>query len=118
MPTLTPSENTGASNTYVPKERAVTPKSSLLGREPAILISTITSLITEVIGLLVAFNVNVTDAQQTAIISTVTAVSGIIFLLGPITRQFVYSPNTTEVEKQEAYEQGLDDGSNGTTMVI
>lgn len=65
-----------------------------LKNEPAVLITTITAVLTEVFGLAFAFGVNVSDAQQTAIISTVTALAGLIALLGPVVRQFVVSPQS------------------------
>ncbi len=69
-------------------------KSTAFRSEPAVIITAFTAVVTEVFGLAIAFGIHVSDAQQTAIISTVTALSALIALLGPIIRGFVYSPRT------------------------
>ena len=102
-----PNESTGASNTH---------NTPLIKREPAVIVSAITGLITEIIGLLVAFNVNVTEAQQTAIISAVTAVSGVIVLVGPIIRQFVYSPDSVN-EIVETLAEPYDETGNWAHVI-
>lgn len=65
-------------------------------KEPATIITAVIALITEVIGLLVAYGIDVSDSQEQAIVGTVTAASVVIFMAGPIIRQFVYSPKTVD----------------------
>jgi len=61
---------------------------TLWSKEPARIIGVVTA----VLALLVAFGVEISTQQQTAILGIVTAV---IFVLGAeITRSQVYSPNT------------------------
>lgn len=79
---------------------------SIVKREPATVISVVTGLITAIIGLLVAFGIDVSQEQQTAIISVVVALSAVIALVGPIIRQFVYSPNSVETIANQQYEAG------------
>lgn len=76
-------------------------------KEPATIISSVVALITEVVGLLVAFGIDVSQAQQTAIIATVTALSGVIALVGPIIRGFVFSPASVEKISGESYAAGV-----------
>ena len=59
------------------------------GKEPAVYISAVTGLLTAIIGVLVAFGVDVSDAQQNAILGCVAAFSTVIVLVGPIIRGFV-----------------------------
>ena len=67
-----------------------------LSKEPATIITLLTGLATEIIGLLVAFGIDVSDAQRTSIIGTLTALCVLIVALGPIIRNYVYSPHSTE----------------------
>lgn len=73
--------------------------------EPALTAATLTALATAIIGLLVAFNVEITDAQRDAILGFIAAAFPIIIMLGGIIRQYV-SP-THKVE--DAYTAGLED---------
>ena len=77
-------------------------------KEPATVVSAITGFITAVIGLLVAFNINVTPDQQNAIVGVVAAMSTMIVMVGPIIRQFVSSPATVEQKKLEAFHEGIE----------
>jgi len=78
----------------------------MFDKEPAVIVSTITALLTAVIGLGVAFGMDITDTQQTAIISVVAPATAVIFLLGPIIRTFVYAPDTVQKKVDEAAVKG------------
>jgi hypothetical protein len=77
-----------------------------MNKEPAALISALVAAISAALGLLVAFNIDITEAQQDAIITTVVAFSALIALVGPLIRQFVYSPNSVEKIAAEQYHAG------------
>jgi hypothetical protein len=62
-----------------------------LSKNAAVLISLITGVVEAVVGLLVAFNVDVTEPQRTAILTLVGAVGAATAVIGPIIRQFVWS---------------------------
>jgi len=65
---------------------------SFLQREPAVVVSTIVSFLTAAVGFGVAFGLDIDDTQRDAIISVVSPAVAMIFLMGPILRQFVWSP--------------------------
>lgn len=69
---------------------------NVLKEEAAIVVSAVIGLITAVTGLLVAFGIDVSEAQQSAIIAAVSALSLVIVAVGPIIRQFVFSQRTTQ----------------------
>ena len=77
-----------------------------MDREPAIIISTVTALLTAFIGAAAAFGLNLTDTQQNAVLSVVAPTVALIFLLGPIIRTFVYSPDTVQKKVDEAASKG------------
>jgi NADH:ubiquinone oxidoreductase subunit 6 (subunit J) len=58
-------------------------------QEPAIYVTAITGLITAIVGVLVAFGIDVSDAQRDSIIGAVVSLSAVIVLMGPVIRQFV-----------------------------
>jgi hypothetical protein len=74
----------------------VQPKDSIFKTEPAFVVSTITAALTAVIGALVAFGLDLSDEQQKAVIGCVAPLVGVIFFLGPVIRNFVYSPHSTQ----------------------
>lgn len=74
----------------------------MFDKEPAVIVSSITAFLTAVIGVAVAFGVEMDDDQQTAVISVVAPVVALIFLLGPIIRTFVYSPDSVQKKVDEA----------------
>ena len=74
-------------------------------KEPLAIIGTIGSLIGAFIVLMQSFGIPVTDEQLGAIQNFVTIASPILIML--IGRQFVFSPNTTEVLTDKAYEAGV-----------
>lgn len=65
-------------------------------KEPATIVAALTGLISAVVGLLVAYNINVTQQQQAAITGVVVAFSAVVVLVGPAIRNFVYSPDKVE----------------------
>lgn len=75
-------------------------------KEPAVIVAAITGLVTAIIGLLVAFNINVTTEQRDAIVTTIASLATVIVLVGPIIRQFVYSPKSTRQIQDRAYVAG------------
>jgi hypothetical protein len=72
------------------------PSTNILKAEPAVAISTITALLTALIGFGAAFGLNLSDDQKNAVIGCVAPAVAVIFLLGPIVRAFVYSPESTQ----------------------
>lgn len=64
-------------------------KLSLFQREPAVIISSITALVTAVIGLAVAFGLPISPDQQTAILAFTGAVLVLIFGNAAVTRKSV-----------------------------
>lgn len=73
-------------------------------QEPATIVSVIVGALTAVIGVLVAFGLDVSDDQRNAIIGAVAPLSAVIALLGPIIRQFVWSPESVKEIVDDAYE--------------
>jgi hypothetical protein len=69
--------------------------------EPALIVGAITAFITAVIAVLVAFNVEMTQAQQNAILGVTAPTVGVILLAAGIIRQFV-RPAATSVSTNEA----------------
>jgi len=72
------------------------PKTNILRTEPAVVISTVTAVLTALIGTGLAFGLNISDDQKNALIGSVAPLVGVIFLIGPVIRTFVYSPASTE----------------------
>jgi uncharacterized membrane protein len=79
---------------------------SIVKREPATVISAVVGLITAIIGLFVAFGIDVSTEQQNAIIGAVVSLSAVIALLGPVIRNWVYSPASVERIADQQYEAG------------
>jgi hypothetical protein len=77
-----------------------------LEKEPAVVVTAITGAISAVIGVLVAFNIDVSQDQQNAILGVVTAFATLIVLLGPILRSYVWSPNSVKEATEQAAETG------------
>lgn len=73
-----------------------------MNKEAATIISSVIALVTAIIGLLVAFGIDINDDRRNAIIATLSAACGVILLVGPIIRQFVFSKNTVNNIAQEA----------------
>ena len=78
-------------------------------REPAVIITSITSVVTAAIGLAITFGFDISDDQQKAILGFLSAFCALLLLLGPIIRTFVYSPNTTKQLVDKAEEAGIKD---------
>lgn len=77
-----------------------------LKAEPAVIVSTLTAVVTAIIGLLVAFGIDVSEEQKNAIITAIGAIVPMIFLTGVIIRQTVYSPATVEKIADAQYRAG------------
>lgn len=71
-------------------------KTNILRTEPAVVISTVTAVLTALIGVGLAFGLDISKERQDALLSSIGPLTGVIFLLGPIIRTFVYSPNSTD----------------------
>lgn len=67
-----------------------------MNREPAVLIGAFTAFTTGVIGLLVAFGVDVSQETQEKVITGAVSIIGAIFVIVPFIRQTVYSPASAE----------------------
>jgi hypothetical protein len=75
--------------------------------EPASLISIITAFLVAVIGLGAAFGLDISEEQRNAVIAVVAPAAGVIALLGPIIRQYVFAPDTVEGVNDKAYAKGV-----------
>lgn len=75
-------------------------------REPAVIISTVTAAFASAIGLAIAFGIDISDEQRDAMLSTLGAMIPLLLLVGPIIRQFVYSPRSVENKVAAAYSGG------------
>ena len=74
----------------------VQPKDNIFKSEPAVVVSTVTALLTAVIGFGAAFGLDVSEEQRNAIIGCVAPAVALIAMIGPVIRQFVYSPESTQ----------------------
>lgn len=75
--------------------------------EPAAIIGGITAFVTAVLALLVAYGVDISQTQQTAILGLVAVVAPLIAALA--IRFKVWSPASVQEVKRDAYRAGLDD---------
>lgn len=82
-----------------------------MDKEAAVITAAVTGVIAAVAGLLVAFNIPITEDQKNAIISTVVAFSILIVAVGPIIRTFVWSKSSVNRIANTQYAAGLDDAS-------
>ncbi len=80
-----------------------------MDKEAAVITTAVTGFIAAVIGLLVAFNINVTPDQKNAIIATVIAFSVLIVAVGPVIRSYVFSKNSVNKIVNVQYRAGLND---------
>ena len=78
-------------------------------REPAVIISTLTAFLTAAIGLGLSFGLNISQEQQDAMLRMLAAMVALIALLGPVIRQFVFSPRSTQQLVNKAEEAGIKD---------
>jgi len=76
-----------------------------MNTEPARLIASITGGVAALITLLVAFGVDLTEDQKTAILGIVAVAAPII--AGLFIRQNVYSPNSVETIAADQYNAGV-----------
>lgn len=68
-------------------------------KEPAVIIGAIASVVTSLVALAVAFGLDLTQDQQTAIVGVVVTVTPLI--VGIITRQYVFAPATVAALEAE-----------------
>jgi len=83
---------------------------SFLQREPAVVVSTLVSFLTAVVGFGVAFGLDIDDDQQQAIIAVVAPSVAVIFAVGPLLRQFVWSPASVKEVRSASVKAGKVDG--------
>lgn len=74
-------------------------------REPSILIGGITAFVTALIGLLVAFGLDIDQQQQTAILGMTAVLAPAVASI--VIRFRVFSPATTERLVDQAYAAGV-----------
>ena len=79
---------------------------NVLKSEPALVVGTFTAFLTELFGLLIAFNIDISDAQQNAVVATVTSAAALIVVMSGIIRQLVYSPESTNKLVDAAHKTG------------
>jgi hypothetical protein len=72
------------------------PKGNVLKTEPAVLVSTVTALLTALIGFGAAFGLDLSEDQRNAVIGVVSPAVAVIALIGPVIRGMVYSPESTQ----------------------
>ena len=60
-----------------------------MNKEPAVIVTSIVAALAEIVGLGVAFGLDISEEQRNAVIATATALAGTIALVGPVIRQFV-----------------------------
>jgi len=65
-------------------------------REPAAIIGAISTAVTAVLALLVAFGIDLTDGQQAAILGVIAGVGPVV--TGILIRRTVYSPATRDAQ--------------------
>ena len=75
-------------------------------QEPAAIIAAIAAFANAAVGCIVAFGINWSQEQQNAILGVVAATTALIALLGPVIRQFVYSPKSTQELVNKAEQAG------------
>jgi hypothetical protein len=85
----------------------------VIKNEPAVTVSAVTALIASSTGLLVAFNINITEAQQDAIVAFSLASFPFILLLGGVIRGLV-SP---AAKVDEAFVEGLETAQSDAVEV-
>ena len=78
-------------------------------REPAVIITTLTTFLTAAIGLGLAFGLDISQEQQDAMLKMLAAMATVIAVLGPVIRTFVFSPNSTQELVNKAEEAGVKD---------
>ena len=79
--------------------------SSPMAREPLAIVGTIGSLIGAFLVMMQSFGIPITDAQSDAINNFVVIAAPLVVAL--IGRQFVWSPESAEKIKNDAYAAGL-----------
>jgi len=84
---------------------------SFLQREPAVVVSTLVSFLTAGVGFGVAFGLDIDDDQQQAIIAVVAPAVAVIFMVGPVLRQFVWSPASVKEVRAASVKAGATDSA-------
>ena len=77
-----------------------------MNSEPAAIIAAIAAFANAAVGCIVAFGIDWSQEQQNAILGVVAATTALIAILGPVIRQFVYSPESAQKLVNTAKEAG------------
>lgn len=85
---------------------------NLAKTEPALVISTLTGFATAIIAAVVAFGVDMSQAQQAAVLGMIAPTVGVIILAGAIIRQFV-RPVAESVSTDKAKEVAQESAAIG-----
>jgi uncharacterized membrane protein len=80
----------------------------MASKEPAAIIGIVGTVVAAALMLLKSFGVDITDDQQNAIRALVGALAPIV--VGLIIRGFVWSPNSVQNAKDDAFVEGVKDG--------
>ncbi len=73
-------------------------------KEAAVITTTVTAFLVALLGFLAAFGLDVSEDQKDAIVKMVIPTAGIILVIGPVIRQFVFSKRSTLTLVDKAYE--------------
>ena len=74
-------------------------------KEPLITVGSIVAVVSAILVFLKSFGVDITEEQQDAIRNLVAVLAPLV--LAFVARQFVFSPNTVEGIRDEAYAAGI-----------
>lgn len=74
----------------------------LLQKEPAVVISTVVAALTQLFLVMDVFGWELTPGLREDVIGGVQPIVMIVFLLGPVIRQFVFAPATVRKEVEQA----------------
>ena len=85
--------------------------------EPALMVTSATAIVLAVVGLLVAFGVNVSDEQQDALLALVAALVPILPLVGLVIRQFVTPEYKAKQREAQAKIDGRRDAYSAYTPI-
>ncbi len=76
---------------------------TIVKHEPAYIITTITAFLVAAFGLAATFGFNVSEETQKALFAMVSSAVALIFVLGPIIRQYVTPVAKAEEKIDEAF---------------
>ncbi len=77
-----------------------------MNSEPAVITNSFVGLVVATLALITAFGVSLSQDQSAAILGFVAA---LVFIAGPVIRQFVFSKDSTQELVDKAQEAGIKD---------